>query len=313
MHQSPSNTTNTKVFVASPTEQGPDPASKLPWTEKFQIRPEKFTPDGFTPEPPSSYLEALKRQQRLLHGAERRQNARLHRLVKTAVQTLVGGIGPYETAAADERAAAVVAAEVGGGLVEPRGVTHPTLSSLGLMLQRRLSSKDRGVVSDFAGSTARSSELSTPTNMLLPSQQQQQPAPSSRRRSTASRDGLAPPTSVPSIGPPSFAGAMLACLQAHGRVPDNKKGSWAALRSLGEFGLGEEGRALADGLSQLKLRVSFGHVGRYILGARQTVLLDPARLHLMETAALNNRLYTINARPTAAPMPAWRAPSRRLR
>ncbi len=52
----------------------------LPWNDKFHVLPDKHTPEGFMPEPPDGYQEALKRQQRLLHGVERRQSLRLHRV-----------------------------------------------------------------------------------------------------------------------------------------------------------------------------------------------------------------------------------------
>jgi len=48
----------------------------LPWNAHFHIQKRSFR-DDFTPEPPVSYEEALHRQQRLLHGAERRERVRL--------------------------------------------------------------------------------------------------------------------------------------------------------------------------------------------------------------------------------------------
>lgn len=53
---------------------------QMPWNEKFHIKPEAFTAEGWLPEAPSSYDEALTRQQRLLHGNERRQSLRLHKV-----------------------------------------------------------------------------------------------------------------------------------------------------------------------------------------------------------------------------------------
>eukprot|EP00878_Enallax_costatus_P029713 GHUV01032256.1.p2 GENE.GHUV01032256.1~~GHUV01032256.1.p2 ORF type:complete len:230 (+),score=88.39 GHUV01032256.1:1442-2131(+) len=52
----------------------------LPWNEKFHVKPEAYAAEGWLPEAPSSYQEALKRQQRLLHGVERRQSLRLHKV-----------------------------------------------------------------------------------------------------------------------------------------------------------------------------------------------------------------------------------------
>ena len=62
----------------------------LPWNDKFHIQPGVFNADGFIPEPPASYLEALKRQQRLLHGQSRRQSQRLHQVSRRAVLGIVG-------------------------------------------------------------------------------------------------------------------------------------------------------------------------------------------------------------------------------
>lgn len=52
----------------------------LPWNEKFYVKPEAYVAEGWLPESPTSYQEALKRQQRLLHGVERRQSLRLHKV-----------------------------------------------------------------------------------------------------------------------------------------------------------------------------------------------------------------------------------------
>lgn len=64
----------------SPTPQDLGLDRSLPWNDKFHIKPNCYSADGFIPEPPSSYLEALKRQQRLLHGLERRKALRLHKV-----------------------------------------------------------------------------------------------------------------------------------------------------------------------------------------------------------------------------------------
>lgn len=51
-----------------------------PPLQRFAICPEAFQPEGWLPEPPGSYEEALRRQQRLLHGAERRRCLHLHKV-----------------------------------------------------------------------------------------------------------------------------------------------------------------------------------------------------------------------------------------
>ncbi len=51
-----------------------------PWNEKFHVKPEAYVADGWFPEAPNNYMEALKRQQRSLHGMERRQSNRLHKV-----------------------------------------------------------------------------------------------------------------------------------------------------------------------------------------------------------------------------------------
>jgi hypothetical protein len=63
-----------------PSEQDLGLDQPLPWNDKFHIQPGVFNAEGFVPEPPASYLEALKRQQRLLHGQSRRQSQRLHQV-----------------------------------------------------------------------------------------------------------------------------------------------------------------------------------------------------------------------------------------
>jgi hypothetical protein len=47
---------------------------------RFAIRPEAFKAEGWLPQPPDSYLEALRRQQRLLHGSERRRCLHQHKV-----------------------------------------------------------------------------------------------------------------------------------------------------------------------------------------------------------------------------------------
>lgn len=47
---------------------------------RFAIRPEAFKAEGWLPDPPASYLEALRRQQRLLHGQERRRCLHQHKV-----------------------------------------------------------------------------------------------------------------------------------------------------------------------------------------------------------------------------------------
>jgi hypothetical protein len=47
---------------------------------RFGIKPEAFKAEGWLPEPPASYLEALRRQQRLLHGNERRRCLHQHKV-----------------------------------------------------------------------------------------------------------------------------------------------------------------------------------------------------------------------------------------
>ncbi|GBF98311.1 hypothetical protein Rsub_10974 [Raphidocelis subcapitata] len=257
----------------------------LPWTEKFQIRPESFSPEGFAPEPPSTYSEALRRQSRVLHGVERRQSSRMHRLVKAAVRALAAGVPQYEAAAAAERLALGAAARAadrrssdgggggggGGGARQAVAVTaaaaapaRAALAGYGQMLQRRLSGRgERDAAGGTAGAGAAAGGGGAPTavpprRLSDLHQLSRPPTPPSRRRSTAARDGGAPPTSVPGAGPPSFAGAALACLQAKGRIPDNKRQCWGGLRCVAEFGLGEDGQALADALGQLKLQANAG-------------------------------------------------------
>lgn len=56
------------------------PSSSSLQKHRFAIRPEAFKAEGWLPEPPSSYLEALRRQQRLLHGQERRRCLHQHKV-----------------------------------------------------------------------------------------------------------------------------------------------------------------------------------------------------------------------------------------
>lgn len=44
----------------------------LAWNHSFHIQPRQYH-EHYTPEPPKTYGEALKRQNRLLHGQERRR------------------------------------------------------------------------------------------------------------------------------------------------------------------------------------------------------------------------------------------------
>eukprot|EP00195_Chlamydomonas_chlamydogama_P007117 CAMPEP_0202895358 /NCGR_PEP_ID=MMETSP1392-20130828/4583_1 /ASSEMBLY_ACC=CAM_ASM_000868 /TAXON_ID=225041 /ORGANISM="Chlamydomonas chlamydogama, Strain SAG 11-48b" /LENGTH=882 /DNA_ID=CAMNT_0049580345 /DNA_START=176 /DNA_END=2821 /DNA_ORIENTATION=- len=72
---------------------------KLPWDEHFHIQTSSFTPD-WQPEPPHSYAEALHRQQRLLHGPDRRTFLHLHRFLKEAVFSIIGAALSFDRVAA---------------------------------------------------------------------------------------------------------------------------------------------------------------------------------------------------------------------
>jgi hypothetical protein len=50
------------------------------WNDTFHIEPNNYSAEGWLPDAPRSYLEALNRQKRLLHGMERRQSLRLHKV-----------------------------------------------------------------------------------------------------------------------------------------------------------------------------------------------------------------------------------------
>lgn len=50
------------------------------WNDTFHIEPSNCNAEGWLPDAPRSYLEALNRQKRLLHGMERRQSLRLHKV-----------------------------------------------------------------------------------------------------------------------------------------------------------------------------------------------------------------------------------------
>lgn len=76
----PRPTTEQLVLDHLPTTTDLGLDCQKPWNEKFHVKPEAYVAEGWLPEAPTSYLEALKRQQRLLHGVERRQSLRLHKV-----------------------------------------------------------------------------------------------------------------------------------------------------------------------------------------------------------------------------------------
>lgn len=60
----------------------------LPWNKAFQIQPRAFRSEGFVAAPARSYKEALRRQQRLLHGPERRARLYCHQLLQEVAHAL---------------------------------------------------------------------------------------------------------------------------------------------------------------------------------------------------------------------------------
>lgn len=66
----------------------------LPWTQNFHIQPQMYAHD-WQPVAPRSYSEALKRQQRLVHGPERRTYLHLHRFVKECVFAVIAAAGAH--------------------------------------------------------------------------------------------------------------------------------------------------------------------------------------------------------------------------
>lgn len=240
----------------------------------------------------------------------RRACSRLHLVVKAAVQALAAGAAPYAAAAAEERraiaaAAAEAAAHTAGagrdaaGAAAARGAAGP-LGGLGGLLQRRFSGRERE--GGVAGASAAGPAPGSPA--------------AGSRRGTGSRDGAgAPATIVCGEGPPSYTGAMLACLQAKGRLPDNKP-LWAGLASLAGFGLTEDGHAAAEALGQLKLQVGpcGGALGacrmaRIPIGSPCSLTLHGKWWHDAIETGCSRR----HRRPTAATTQAWRRPSPRTR
>lgn len=63
----------TMSAIAAPTPLPP------PWDERLAILPKLYSID-YVPVPPRSYADALQRQQRLVHGPERRARRHLHRV-----------------------------------------------------------------------------------------------------------------------------------------------------------------------------------------------------------------------------------------
>jgi hypothetical protein len=202
----------------------------------------------------------------------------MHRLVRAGVQALAAAIEPYEASAATERATAAAAAAAGGRSEagSRRSTRDVALAGVAQLLQRRLSARSTASSDGGGGGcgSGGSSGLVTPAggrgapgsggrllelSQLAQSRPASASASASARRSSAgsrrSTRGAPPPTAVPGAGPPSFAGAMLACLEAGGRLPENKRGAWAAHRCVAEFGISEDGKAAAEAVAALKQQV----------------------------------------------------------
>ena len=153
--------------------------------------------------------------------------SRLHLVVKAAVQALAAGAEAYKAeAAAETQEQSAGDKEAGrqggdgddGGGGGRGGWPGPgPLGGLGQLLQRRFSGRDL--------------------------------------QSTAGRDAASAPAATTVGGaPPTYAGAMLTCLQAKGRLPQNRP-AWGGLACLAGFGLSEDAQAVSEVLGQLKLQV----------------------------------------------------------
>ncbi|GAX73342.1 hypothetical protein CEUSTIGMA_g795.t1 [Chlamydomonas eustigma] len=79
-----------------PTDRGMG-TNAAPWSKSTHIIKGKYNP-YWVPEPPESYAEALRRQQRLLHGPERRSHVNIHKLVMEAVLTVISAARSFASA-----------------------------------------------------------------------------------------------------------------------------------------------------------------------------------------------------------------------
>jgi hypothetical protein len=256
----------------------------------------------------------------------------MHRLVKAAVQALAAAAESYEGSAAAERAAgaaAAAAAAACGSCTEAasrRTTRERAIAGVAQLLQRRLSTRSAGSGGGGGGTesvsgSGGSSGLLTPavggtagagggvlllaagpSSRLLDahppgSQPWPLPLPASARRSSASSrrstQGAPPASAVPGWGPPSFAGAMLACLEAGGRLPENKKAAWGGHRCLSDFGITEGDRAAAEAVALLKLQVR----------ARRGGVLKWLGVPRIRTVAVLHACSVVSACPRSRPQP----------